>query len=235
MFGSNARIGLLVPSSNAVIEPEFYGHLPDGVSLHATRMRSEGSGVDELEAMTDELLDETDLLTHVDVDVVVYGCTSGGFDDGSEHGTDLERRMQDFAETPAVATPASILRAFEALGLDSLAVVTPYPPEINELAKQFLAEAGFDVLTIERPEASDVTGYREVDSSLAYDSAIAANTPEADGLFISCTNYETFDIIDQLERELGKPVVTSNQATLWDAFCTAGLQYSPPNLGQLFE
>lgn len=235
MYGWRGRVGLIVPSSNTTNEPEFQGVLPEGVSLHTARMRLEDATAGELEAMGDRADRCADLLSTADVDVVAYGCTTGSLVKGPGYDEDLETRLADAAGVPVVATAASVKRAFDALGVERVAIATPYVDDLNEKEAAFLEAAGYDVLGIEGLGIAPNTGIGAQHPETTYQRARAVDHPDADAVFVSCTNYRTFEAIEPLEADLEKPVVTSNQATLWDALRTLGVNYSELELGALFE
>ena len=234
MYGWRSRLGLVVPSSNTTNEPEFYEHTPEGVSLHTARMRLENANAQALEDMAGEVERCTDLLATADVDAVAYGCTTGSLVKGAGYDEEIEARIQDRAGVPAVATAASIKRAFDALNLESLAIATPYIQDLNDREERFLEEAGYEVVDLRglEIEANSAIGSQTPEN--AYRQARQLDHADADGVFISCTNYRTFEVIERLEDDLDKPVVTSNQATLWDALRTLGVDADLP-LGRLFE
>jgi len=235
MYGWRGRLGLIIPSSNTTNEPEFYRHLPDGVSLHTARMHLRKANAETLERMADEVDRCADLLATAEVDAVAYGCTTGSLVKGAGYDERIEASIRERADVPAVATAASVKRAFDALGLSSLAITTPYITELNEREERFLEEAGYDVVDIEGLGLEDNQAIGDRGPETAYRRARALDYDDAvDGVFISCTNYRTFEVIERLEADIGKPVVTSNQATLWDALRTMGVDADLP-LGRLFE
>ncbi|MFW6376565.1 MAG: maleate cis-trans isomerase [archaeon] len=236
MYGKDGRLGLIVPSSNTTNEPEFVRALPDGVSLHASRMRLADVDADSLSAMADDATNCASLLATADVDVVAYGCTTGSLVHGPGYDEDIEARLEAEAGVPAVATAASIKRAFEDLGVESVAVTTPYIEDLNRREAEFLEAAGYDVVAIDGLGLSSNLEIGAQDPETAAEAARNVDDPDADAVFISCTNYRTFEIIPELERELDKPVVTSNQATLWDALDRLDGSVRPTiDLGRLFE
>jgi maleate isomerase len=236
MYGEDGRVGLVVPSSNTTNEPEFAGALPEGVSLHASRMRLADVDAESLSAMADDATECASLLATADVDVVAYGCTTGSLVHGPGYDEDIEARLGAEAGVPAVATAASIKRAFDALGVDSVAVTTPYIDDLNRREADFLEAAGYEVVDIDGLGLSSNTEIGSQEPETAADAARRVDDPDADAVFISCTNYRTFEIIPDLETELGKPVVTSNQATLWDALSRLEGNVRPTvDLGQLFD
>jgi maleate isomerase len=236
MYGADGRVGLVVPSSNTTNEPEFVRALPDGLSLHASRMRLADVDVESLSAMADDADECASLLASAGVDVVAYGCTTGSLVHGPGYDDEIETRLAETAGVPAVATAASIKRAFEHLGVGSVAVTTPYVEDLNRREAEFLDAAGYDVVAIDGLGLTSNTDIGAQDPETAAEAARAIDGPDADAVFISCTNYRTFEVIPELERELEKPVVTSNQATLWDALGRLDAAVRATiDLGQLFE
>lgn len=237
MYGWRNRMGLVVTSSDRTSEGEYFRHTPDGVSVHASRMLLEDgiADTDTLEQMAQDVERCAKLLETTDVDVIAYSCTTGSLLEGEGFETEIEQRIEDVADVPAVATAASVKRALETLDIESITVATPYIEELNELEVDFLEESGYEVLDIYglgcRTDEEICAHHPE----RAYRQARRMDRRDADGIFISCTGYRTFEIIERLERDLGKPVVTSNQATLWDALRTIGVDYSEIDLGALFR
>lgn len=236
MHGERGRIGLIVPSSNTTNEPEFSGALPSGVSLHAARMRLDGVDADSLSSMADDVERCAELLATADVDVVAYGCTTGSLVHGPGYDEEIEARVAEAAGVPAVATAASVKRAFEALDVDSVAVATPYVDDLNEREAAFLDAAGYDVVAM---RGLGIRSNTEIGAQTPETAATAArevDAADADAVFVSCTNYRTFEAVADLERDLGKPVVTSNQATLWDALRRLDADVAPTrDLGRLLD
>ncbi|MFC4358510.1 aspartate/glutamate racemase family protein [Halobium salinum] len=235
MYGWRGRLGLIVPSSNTTNEPEFRAHLPDGVSLHAARMRLESVDADALSAMADEAERCGSLLATADVDAVAYGCTTGSLVHGPGYDREIEDRVSAAADAPAVATAASVVRALEHLGVDRVAVTTPYVDDLVAREETFLEDAGFDVVAIEGLGIEANTDIGREPPESVYRRARELPTDEADAVFVSCTNYRTVEVLQTLERDLGLPVVSSNAATLWDALRTLGVDGRDVGLGRLFE
>lgn len=237
MYGWRARLGLLVPSSNTTNEPEFYGVLPAGVSLHTARLPLENVTADDLASMAETAGQVTERLGHADVDVVAYGCTTGSLIKGRGYAEELERKVAAAAGAPAVATALSVERALEALDATRITVATPYVSDVNEREREFLEEGGFEVMSITGHELEANTEIGALRPEAAYRQAAAAvdTDADADAVFVSCTNYRTFDVVERLEADLGLPVVTSNQATLWDALRQTRVDHSSIDLGRLFR
>ena len=225
MYGWRLRIGLIVPSSNTTMEPEFYNHLPNGVSLHTARMNIINTTAEELIKMTEEFERCAELLKTAAVDVVVYGCTTGSFVKGKSHDQEIEARIRKIVGVPAVATAPAVVGALKAKHLKRLAVATPYIDELNEMEKEYLSHHGFSVKIIQGLKIVKNLDIGKCDPTVAYQLGLEVVRKESDvdGLFISCTNFRTFEIIESLSLDIGKPVITSNQASLWMALKTAGI------------
>ncbi len=228
MYGWRLRIGLIIPSSNTTMEPEFYQHLPQGVSLHTARITIINAVPEELSKMPEELDGCVKLLKTARVDVVVFGCTSGSFLMGKGYDRELEARIEKVAGVPAVTTSHAVLEALKVKEVQKLAVATPYIDEINEKEAKFFSDYGFTVEIIRGLNIADNLQIGRCDPSDAYKLGleVVREKPNVDGLFISCTNFRTFEIIEPLSRDIGKPVVSSNQTSLWMALKTGGISSS---------
>jgi maleate isomerase len=228
MYGWRLRIGLIIPSSNTTMEPEFYQHLPQGVSLHTARMPIINATPEELLKMAEELEGCVELLRTARVDVVVFGCTSGSFLMGKGYDRELEARIEKVAEVPAVTTSHAVLEALKDKEVQRLAIATPYIDEINDMEVKFFSDYGFPVEIIRGLNIADTLQIGRCDPSDAYKLGleVVREKPNVDGLFISCTNFRTFEIIEPLSRDIGKPVVSSNQTSLWMALKTGGISSS---------
>tara|TARA_B100000315_G_scaffold248766_1_gene279016 strand:- start:646 stop:1416 length:771 start_codon:yes stop_codon:yes gene_type:complete len=236
-YGSICRIGLVVPSLNVVIEPEFHRMAPEGVSVHATRMLLQGKMTRESYArMAQDAATTAALLSTARVDVVAYACTSGSFvEDGDRIAETLERE----GGVPAVTTAQAVVEALHALALKRIAVGTPYVDFVNEAEKQFLESAGFEVTGLyglglgDTPESRVSIGRQKWQKVV--EMARRLDSPDTDGVFISCTNLATIGVLEQLEQELGKPVFSSNVATFWSVLSRGGYSASVPGYGSLLR
>ncbi|WP_456450337.1 maleate cis-trans isomerase family protein [Palaeococcus sp. (in: euryarchaeotes)] len=235
MYGWRGRIGLIVPSSNTTMEMELHEALPEGVSLHTARMPLKGVTEEELLKMSALAVESAKLLKDADVDLILYGCTSGSFIGGENFENELEEKIEDEVKIPVVTTSSAILAALNALEAQQILVLTPYMEEINKREREFLEANEFEVLDIRGMGIVENTKIGRLEPYEAYRLAKAMFTEEADALFISCTNFRTFEIIEALEDDLGVPVVTSNQASLWYALRELEINESILGLGTLLR
>ena len=236
MTRPRTKIGLIVPSSNTTVEPDFQRVVPPGVTLHAARMWLVDTTPDGLEAMNEEAETAARALGSAAVDVVAYACTSGSFLGGPGYDEVLLAKIEGVAGgAPAVGTSPAVVEALRASGIRRVAVVTPYVDSINERLRTFLEAHGLEVSSMAGQQlvANLDIGKQTPDQVLRF--ANVHLFKEADGFFLSCTNWRAMEVAEPLEQALGKPVVTSNQATIWAAFRAVGLTDAVAGYGRLLR
>lgn len=216
-------VGVIVPFDMA-LDRELWRWAPDDVSLLFTRTPFAAMPVTVEMAEVVGDLDVVERCTRdlrsVGPSVYAYGCTSGSF----VNGLVAERRMADTMRSvggaDAVTTSGALLQALTHLGVSRVAAATPYDPQVTAKFGAFLREAGIDVVNSAH---LGLTGdIWKVPYERTMELVRGADTPDADAIVVSCTNLATYDIIAALEDELGKPVVSANQATVWAALRAMG-------------
>ena len=232
-YGLRLRIGLLVPSSNTTMEPDFHSMAPKGVSVHTARMRLDEVTPDGLIRMADDAERGAALLATAGVDVIVYGCTTGSLVGGVKWEESLVRNIHENTGVRATSTSGAVVLALRSLSARRVGVATPYTDVLNRLETQFLEDHGFQVAAIEGLGLVDNLEIGRVERDVI-EGLIEAVASEADTIFISCTNLPALDLIDGLERRHGRPVVTSNQASLWAALRDSGVK-EIPGYGELLR
>lgn len=208
------RAGLIIPSVNTTLEPELAWLAPAGVSFHAARIMLRETTEAGLREMNRDVGTAAELIASVSPDAVAYACTSGSFLEGA---AGLERQVEAIARVvgcPVVATSAALLDALRSLDVQRVALATPYLDAINQIERRFLESAGFDVVSVEGLGLSG-RAIREVKPAAVVDLARRADRAQAQALFISCTDFRALEVAAELEALLRKPVLTSNQVTLW--------------------
>jgi maleate isomerase len=233
MYGSRGSIGLLVPSVNTVVEPEFNATLPDGYVIHSARMRNASAGLDDAVAMLSHVERASDELGSANVDVVVFACTASSFVKGPEGELKLRRTMESQSQADAVTTSHAVREALLSLNARQISMVTPYVADLNALEVAFLEAAGIAVLAEAGMSVTDAYTIADVDPEATMQLALKTIDPESEALFLSCTNLKTFEILGELERKTGVPVLSSNSATLWATLRALGFKDEIPRLGGL--
>lgn len=232
-MGKPVRIGIIVVSVNTILEPELSRATPEGVELHFTRARMRG-GEAEYRRMIEGAPDAAELLADARVDCIVFACTAASMYAGPGRDREIVRGIEERTGIPAVSTAGAVLKAFEALGMKRIALASPYPDRTNEMEKTFFQGNGVEVLRMKGLGCEKGT-MSQVPPEEVYRAALSVNTPDAEGLFLSCTNWPALGAIERLERELNKPVASSNQASLWAALRLAGMNDPVPGLGRLLR
>ncbi len=216
-------IGVLVPYDFA-LDRELWRWAPDDISLHVTRMPYVplAATMDMAIHISDPALvaNGATEVKAVSPLVTAYACTSGSFVGGLAGEIALVTAMTNVGAPAAVTTSGALLTALRHLDITKIATATPYTADLTAELGSFLAEAGFDVVAASGLGlTSDIwTVPYDVTAQLVRDT----DCPNAEAVFISCTNLPTYDVIAPLEAELGKPVLTANQVTMWSALTMAG-------------
>ncbi|MBW0118158.1 aspartate/glutamate racemase family protein [Pseudonocardia abyssalis] len=217
-------IGVIVPFDFA-LDRELWRWVPEPVELHLTRTPFVPSPVtaEMARAISDPgpVRSATRDLLQPGTRIVAYACTSGSFVDGVAGEHALLDVMHEAGARHALTTAGALVSALGAVGASRVAIVTPYVDSLTDLLGAFLAAHG---ITSTSAVGLGLLGqiwrvsYEEVVAA-----ARAADRPDAEAVFISCTNLATYDVIAPLERELGKPVLTANQVTMWAALQAIGV------------
>ncbi len=231
MYGWRGRIGLLVPSTNTAAEMEFYQAIPDGVSLHTARfilpeVQDKKQRVSSLTQMDKkEVIRASKEVACVNPGVIAYACTAGSFVKGLAYDTELIEEIETETGIKAMTTSRAVVDALKAMNLRRIAVATPYIQELDEKEKLFLEQSipGLEVIAIEGLGILSAFEKGNLDPRVAYVSGRKVDSGKAEAILLSCGAWRTLDIIESLERDVGKPVISSNQATLWAALKVLGI------------
>jgi maleate isomerase len=234
MFGNKARIGVLVPSANTATEDEFHALAPEGISIHAARMYITTATVENLRRMNKDTEMAAEMIATLEPTAVAFACTTGSLLEGVGYDTLLIRRIEKIVKVPTTTTTTAVIRAFKELGIKKVSVGTPYNEELTQREREFFEGSGFPVVKIKgldfRKKEWD-QNYSEKVKALARE----VNHPDADAVFLSCTNLKTLPVVAELEREMGKPVFSSNIATFWDVMRIMDMKEDIKGWGKLLE
>lgn len=227
MGSRGIRLGFLVPPGNPTVEPEMYRLAPDGVTVHFGRMVARGptgthGGQEERNRSHIAHIDEcAALLAMVKPDVVVLAHTATSYTLGREQEATLLRRLTGHYGMPFVTAFGSVVAALAHLGARRVALGTPYDAEMTRRGKAHLELHGIEVCHAERLEG--VENIYDEPSERAADLARRADRTDAQAIVLSGVGLPTVPVLDAMERELRKPVVSSASAMMWNALRTAGV------------
>lgn len=233
--GRRARLGIVIPSVNTVMEPWAQRTVPDGVSVLAARMFIPPATTPEafIEMDRNEGRMAVRQLSSVLPDVIAYGCTASSIVQGLAYDAHLRAEISADYKVPSTTAAHAIVTAVETLGARTVSIVSPYTAEVDEAEHRYFEKAGLKVLGGAYLGISDGFALAEPDADTLFDLGTRGCDPRADALIMTCLNTRSHTAIDRLEHALGKPVITSTQATLWHALRLAGIPDKVTGFGRL--
>jgi len=236
--GDRCRVGLIFMASSVVMEAEMWAMAPKGVSIHTTRIKLPKVTVEGIQAMMDapQLEQAARLLASAPIDVLCFGGTSASFLHGTAYDQALMAKLKEWAPGIAVNTASTAsLAGLKAVGAESVILATPYVDGVHNRAIKFLEENGHPVVASRNLHIDTDQALAEVPLQKTFDMICEMDTPEANAVFISCTNFLTAGLIDAVEKELGKPVVSAVQSSFWHSLRLGGVMDDCPGYGTLFQ
>jgi maleate cis-trans isomerase len=238
-YSQRAKLGLIVPPTNTVNEAEWSRMVPEGVTFHTHRMPLHADTTSDAgkQALMEDLEHVFGLLKQSRVDAIAYACTAGSMINPVQS---LPDNLSQRTGVKAVTTSAAIVAALKALGAKRVSVATPYADRLNEHETHFLEDNGFTVekligLGIGANGPAEYIRIAETPLENVAAHARAAFVPGSDALLVTCTDFPTLPLIEDLETALGVPVVTSNQATFWAMLRAAGIADRFERFGTLLK
>ncbi|MFC1816283.1 maleate cis-trans isomerase [Thermodesulfobacteriota bacterium] len=193
--------------------------------------------VAELERALGELDSAAELMASEEVDVITVGGSPIIALKGVGSDREISARLEAATKIPTICGFTAVVEALQALAIKKVAVATPYKDEQNKRHKQFLEDSGFEVMNIKGMQIDRPTVNARLPPYASYRLAKKAflEAPDSDGIYISCSRWQTALNIEKLERNLKVPVVTNAQARIWAALKRIHVGEVNPGFGQLFE
>ena len=236
-YGWRARIGLILPMDNAVMEPEFYSLGLEGIAAHSVRLLTT-----EREQMPQAGIDASVAFNELGVDAIGYACAETSFLGGLDTNTLVSREIEKRTQRPAVTAIGAMVEALGAMRASTVAVAAPYRESSALALQEYLDAVGIRVIGFESEDfsarSSDSREWYETNlqpPATAYRMARQATVADVDAVVIAATNLRTFEIIPHLESDLGKPVISSNSALIWSLLRRCGVRIASVPLGQLWR
>jgi maleate isomerase len=229
------RIGLLAPSSSTTQEIEYRQILPTNITLHTARLVLRTVDPNATISIVEEIEQESRKLADADVDVIVLAATAPSSRKGLGYDKELINRISQASGKPATTASTAMMQALEVLGARKIVIAAPWSDEVNRIAAAFIEASGVHVLAHRALGHVANLDIGLLDETTAYDLACAVDQPDADAVMLACGNWRTQGVVDRLEAALGKPVVTTNQVTLWGALRTIGHAAPLPGWGKLLR
>lgn len=229
MYGWKARIGIILPYDNAVIEQEMFKLLPEGITCHSVRTVK----TDRYKS-PEQALQLAKNLLHLRVNIIVYACFASSFLRGIDFHQKLKKTLQEETKLSVVTPISAMFAVIKEKDLKDIVFVTPYPDWVNEKLYEFLKEQGLNILGIKGAglEPIEVNNQSPQD---VYRLAKEADKKEAKAIFVCATNFRTIEVLEYLERDLKKPVISTNQSLLWSLLRKLNISFDIEGYGSLLE
>ncbi len=235
MYGWRARIGHLYPSGGITGEFELQRMAPEGVVFLTTRLNFPKADLEHDTQIAEYVEDAARLVAHARVDLIAFNCTVGSLIRGIGYDQEISRRIHRVTGIPSTTTVTAVVEALQQLKVRKLVLITPYLREITDIEAAFLEENGFQVLATHAEGKDHPYDQAAIPPSHWYRVARSMRHLEADAYFISCAGIEVVEIIQAIEHDLLRPVVTSNQALLWHCLKLVGVHQPIRGFGTLLE
>jgi maleate isomerase len=232
--GAAFRLGFLVPSVNVILEPDVQRLLPDRATSHFTRVRLPDNSEENIIHMVDHVPDAARSLADAGVGVVGFACTAGSVIGGLGYDAQISRLITAETGIPATTTATAVIAGLRRLGVRRLVVLAPYETWLIEREAEFLEANGFAVVGLRGLNLPNPRDCERVSPEEIYEAVCNLDRGDADGIFVSCADFQGVAAIEQIEDGLGKPVVTSNQAIIWHMLRIVGIEDAIHRSGRLF-
>ena len=228
------NIGFLVPAGNRVILPEMYRMAPEGFGFFETRLMVSGDQISRESnfAMIENIQRGMQEMQTARVDVCVFACTVSSFLKGRKWDHDFREKWQDSSDFQVTTTVLSLIESLLHLSAHKIAVATPWHKEANAAARNYMEGCGFEVVSI----SSHPLNRFEVNDMQPEDThrfAREADSSEAECLCIFATDLPSAEILQKLEDELEKPIISSNSAILWNSLKLLNIRHKIKGFGRL--
>ncbi|MGH7832650.1 MAG: maleate cis-trans isomerase family protein [Candidatus Binatia bacterium] len=231
----NPRIGLIIPSSNCLAEPQCNRYAaPIGIGIHVTRLRMTGPWHKPLKELQPAIMEAAAVLSDTHPGIILFNCTASSMEEGLSGEAMIIDAIQKAGGCAALTTGRAINEALDFLSAKKLVLISPYPAKTNEHEIRYLEQAGFEVLHDFGLGLKGGEEYIAVTPERWKEIVYENLRPEADAYLLSCTNTRMIEGIEEIEKGLGRPVITSNQAALWAALQRLEFNGEIAALGRLF-
>jgi len=232
----NPKVGLLALSTDLTIESDFQSicqKLP--LDLFVNRIHNENPLTKEnLLKMCDQIEPVTEkILPGQKINTIAYGCTSGTIAIGEDK---VKEKVQLAKPDCYVTTPiTSAIKAFEEMNVKKIALFTPYPESVNKTILEYFSKKNINIISFSTFNIDLDEDIASVDPKYLSETLVKLETNGADALFVSCTALPALEILDDVEKKIGKIVLSSNQTLIWDTLRSVGYKSSVQGYGKLLR
>jgi maleate isomerase len=243
ILGWRRIFGVLGPSTNTVVQPEFDDMRPEGVTNHYSRIYtpnahavSNETFMNATQVISNNMLDAVDSLMTCSPDYLVMGMSAITFYGGSKGADEFQAKIEDASKIGASIgshSTAAALRAYG--GIKKIAFISPYFPAANDQVRKYFEDSGFEVAADVALECPRWTAIAKVAPDALWQELDKLNSDDVDALVQVGTNLPMARLAAEIERELDKPIVAINTATYWHALRNNGIDDKVHGFGRLLE
>ena len=233
---SNPKIGVITLSTDFTIEQDFR-HIchNQNVDIYVNRIPFKNPlNHENYLNMADHLADiANNILPGEKIDSIAYGCTSGTVAIGDKRITEEIHKSKSgvYVSTPITAA----IKAFTNLKIKKIAVLTPYPRQVNKTIFDFLIKNNIEIISFSSFNLEFDNEIANVDPKYLIETINKINHKNADAVFVSCTALRAVEVLDKIEEQISKYVISSNQAMIWDCLRSVNINNSISGYGKLFS
>jgi len=243
VLGYRAKFGVLGPSTNTIVQPDFDDLRIPGVTNHYSRIVVDNANAISNETfmagtmeISNNTIDAVQGVLTCSPDYLVMGMSAVTFYGGAEGGAQWKRQIEDVAELKISVGSESLVAAVQAYGgIRKVAFLSPYYPVANREVSHYLRDFGIETVRDTCLQCPSWTAIAEVGESSVRQSLLDLNGDDVDALIQVGTNLSAIRITQELEQELAKPVIAINTATYWHALRANNFNDQVPGFGQLLE
>jgi len=233
---TNPRIGVITLSTDFTIEQDYrkicHG-LPIDIFFNRIHFNNPLNYENYLKMADDIPEVSKEILPGQKIDVIAYGCTSGTIAIGEKT---ISNKVQESKPGSKVTTPiTAAIKAFKKLNLHNIAVLTPYPKDVNLTVYNYLIKNHLTIDSFSSFNLNYDSEIAQVNRESLIEGISNINLDKVDGLFVSCTALKIIDIIDEIEKKFKTTVISSNQAIIWDCLKLLGMEVKISGYGKLFN
>jgi len=233
---TNPRIGVITLSTDFTIEQDFRKichDLPIDIFFNRIPFINPLNHENYLK-MAEHIPEVSEqILPGEKIDVIAYGCTSGTIAIGESNISSQVKKSKP--ETKVTTPITAALKAFKKLNLKNIAVLTPYPKDVNVTVFDYLSKNNLTIDSFNSFNLNYDSEIAQVSLESLKESIANINLDNVDGLFVSCTALKIVDILDEVEKQFNTTVISSNQAIIWDCLQLLDMNIKVPGYGKLFN
>lgn len=216
-YGTLGKVAVVCPAPGINVNTQLHRNLHPDIGIASVPVKYDKVTVEGIQAMSDRTVEAVEIFKPHKPDMVFFGCTTGSLIGGDGYDQRISAQLQEACGARyASTTTTAVLKALERVGAKRLTIVTPYPDPVNLEEKIFLEHLGYTVDAIAGLNYENPKFIPLATPDMVFDLAMKTWQPTSDALFISCTGLCILEVIPRLEEALNVPVITSNQASIWD-------------------